>query len=112
MFNEDRIYFKPMRTHDIPEVLNLFMQESAIMLSEFYGNSLEEADVIGIGYGTLISKLTLKMCFEELNLNKVIYKIREDNNWIPNRVENQLTRNVPVNKDKAYSYYYGEISIV
>lgn len=62
-----------------------------------------------VGFGTIIMSLVCDLCFEELNLNKIYYKIREDNYFLPSRIENKILREVPVKNDKIQSYYYGEI---
>ena len=63
----------------------------------------------GIGFGPAIMDLVIKLCFEELNLVKVCFKIREDNINLPSRTENRLLRELPAQNMKKHSYYYGEI---
>lgn len=63
----------------------------------------------GIGFGPVIMDLVIKLCFEELNLVKVCFKIREDNISLPSRTKNRLLRELPAQNMKKYSYYYSEI---
>ncbi len=72
-------------------------------------STLIDDQYLYIGFGTIVMALVCDLCFEELNLNKVYYKIREDNEFIPSRVDNQILREVPIGDGNIRSYYYGEI---
>lgn len=67
----------------------------------------------GIGYGSLANIAMINYCFNELNLKKIYSKIRIDNDNIPDRIEGQLLRKVPSEKNDTgeviyTDYYYRE----
>lgn len=152
-----------MRAEDIPQVCELLKSNSAKMLSNSFGNDLDEKKVSNdfynsltsdinnkliflaylkkskkllgyvsiinidwvkgvaeisvivhekyqcIGYGPLINSAAIVYCFEELNLRKVYSKVRIDNTNIPDRINRQLFRKIPVGDGSYIDYYYGEV---
>ncbi|NFF81597.1 GNAT family N-acetyltransferase [Clostridium botulinum] len=67
---------------------------------------------IGIGYGSIINLALIDYCFKELNLKKVYCEIRIDNKNIPDRVDGDLMRSLPIESSNGilyHSYYYREL---
>ena len=67
----------------------------------------------GVGYGSIANIALVNYCFNELNLKKICSKIRVDNDNIPDRIEGQLIRKVPSEKNDTgdvicTDYYYRE----
>ncbi|MFZ5351462.1 MAG: GNAT family N-acetyltransferase [Bacillota bacterium] len=62
-----------------------------------------------IGYGVLVLNCIAEYCFKELNLAKLCSKIRYDNTFIPERVEGQLLRDIPIYEGYKTSFFYSDI---
>lgn len=72
------------------------------------GTLIDEKYIL-VGFGSIAMALACDLCFQELNLNKIYFKIREDNHFIPKRENNKMIRQVPVD-GIIQSYYYDEIT--